>query len=218
MDNTVLTKIYDAPRVVRAEILRYAGVKEADEMTLAIMEECLAEASAVLSYKVTFAVYSVTKTDTGLDLGFCKTASRDLMKNLGASHSVIVFCATVGLGIDRLIAKYKTISPARALMLQAIGTERIESLCDKFTEDMYEETGGLRPRFSPGYGDFEISHQRDIFLHLNPSKSIGVSLNESLLMSPSKSVTALVGVCGNMQGETGCKICKQKNCAYRRKL
>ena len=51
-----------------------------------------------------------------------------------------------------------------------------------------------RPRFSPGYGDLPINMQKDIFAALDCPRKIGLSLNESLLMSPSKSVTAIIGV------------------------
>ena len=87
-----------------------------------------------------------------------------------------------------------------ALCLQAIGSERAEALCDAFCNDMaseYTKYGKvLRPRFSAGYGDLPLSLQRDITGVLQTPKNIGISLNESLLMSPSKSVTAIIGIKG----------------------
>ena len=109
-----------------------------------------------------------------------------------------MFAATVGVGIDRLITRYSIVSPARSLMLQAIGTERAEALCDLFCREIAEEKareGSVTcPRFSPGYGDLPLELQKDIFAVLDCPRYIGVSLGESLLMSPSKSVTAIVGV------------------------
>ena len=52
----------------------------------------------------------------------------------------------------------------------------------------------LRPRFSAGYGDLPLEYQRRIFDLLDPPTHIGLTLNDSYLMSPSKSVTALIGV------------------------
>ena len=79
--------------------------------------------------------------------------------------------------------------------MQALGAERIEALCDAFCDSLISEKGVLlRPRFSPGYGDLPLEVQKDIFSLLECHKRIGVSLNESLLMSPSKSVTAFVGL------------------------
>ena len=107
----------------------------------------------------------------------------------------------MGLGIDRLINKYGRITPSRAVCLQAIGAERIEALCDEFCKDIAqkyaESCRKLRPRFSPGYGDLPLSLQRDILNLLSSEKRIGLTLNESLLMSPTKSVTAIVGIYKN---------------------
>ena len=107
----------------------------------------------------------------------------------------VVFAATVGIGLDRLIAKYGRLSPSKALMLQAIGAERIEALCDAFCAELAAKLDcKLRPRFSPGYGDFPITAQKELFAVLDCTRQIGVTLNDSLLMSPTKSVTAIVGI------------------------
>ena len=120
--------------------------------------------------------------------------SAALSKNLQNAESVILFAATVGVGIDRLISRYTRLSPAKAAILQAFGAERVEALCDAFLKEYEEEAGvKLLPRFSPGYSDLPLEVQRDIFALLDVPKYIGVSLNDSLLMSPSKSVTAFVG-------------------------
>ena len=52
----------------------------------------------------------------------------------------------------------------------------------------------LRPRFSPGYGDLPLALQADVFWALDCTSKIGVSLSESLIMSPQKSVTAIIGI------------------------
>ena len=100
------------------------------------------------------------------------------------------------MGLDRLIARYSSLSPVRALCLQAIGAERIESLCDTFQTELCYATfhGRIHARFSPGYGDLPLDFQREIFRTLDCPRRIGLSLSESLLMSPSKSVTALIGI------------------------
>ena len=82
--------------------------------------------------------------------------------------------------------------------MQAIGAERIEALCDSLCEELKSslKTEGKtsKPRFSPGYGDLPLSFQKDVFRVLEPEKRIGLTLNASLLMSPTKSVTAIIGI------------------------
>ena len=189
------TKIYDAPPVRKKEILRYAGCAESDDATAALMEDCLTEATGVLTYKVCWRKLSVDVRDEVCEFGTFSVSSRQLAHNLAGCTRVILFAVTVGVGIDRLIAKYSRIAPSRALMMQAIGAERIEALCDAFCAEMETETGfSLRPRFSPGYGDLPLEVQSEIITLLDTPRQIGLSLNDSLLMSPTKSVTAFAGI------------------------
>ena len=52
----------------------------------------------------------------------------------------------------------------------------------------------LVPRYSPGFGDFPLTAQREILSVLDAARAIGVSLTDTLLMVPSKSVSAVIGV------------------------
>lgn len=197
MDRFVLTKTYPEPPVDKREILRYAGVKGESADTSALLEDCLLEIGERLNYRVCYCEFQIERRDNEINLGFAKTDSRLLAKNLENCHKIILFCATVGVEMDRLISRYSSISPARSVMLQAIGSERVEALCDEFCRDVTENLGegfSSRPRFSPGYGDLPLELQREIFLALEPSKRIGVTLGDNLFMSPSKSVTAIIGI------------------------
>ena len=177
------------------EILRYAGVRGDSSEIDPLLLECLEEAGGVLKYSVCYTEFSVEEKENFLDLGFLSTESRDLQKNLSGCSSGIVFAATVGIALDRLIARYAASSPTKAFLFQAIGAERIESLCDLFCRELAEEQREylLRPRFSPGYGDLPLAVQENIFTVLDCPKRIGLSLNQSMMLSPSKSVTAFVG-------------------------
>ncbi len=189
----VITKIYDAPPYSKREILRYAGASGDTGSLSELLASSLAEAKDLLSYKVCFIETDLSVDGDSVDFGFFRVRSKKLAKNLTGCRGAIIFAATVGIGIDRLIMKYSRTVPSQALMMQAIGAERIEALCDAFCSDI---SGGrrLRPRFSPGYGDLPLPVQSEIFAILSPEKKIGLSLNTSMLMSPTKSVTAFIGV------------------------
>lgn len=198
MLNAVFTKQYEPPEFNIKEILRYAGVHGRSPDTEPLLTECIGEVRDTLLYKVCFLELPIVRKDTSICLGTLDTGSAALSKNLEGCGKAVLFAATVGIGIDRMIARYSRISPARALLFQAIGAERIESLCELFDGEVKEkarsEGFSTAPRFSPGYGDFSIESQRAVFGMLNCTRSIGVSLNESMLMSPSKSVTAIIGI------------------------
>ena len=189
---------YAPPPVNRREILRYMGCKEEEAPLKERLDAALTLAESVLSYRVCAAVYPIAAEDERLDLGFVRLQSRHLKKNLEGCEKIILFAATIGLGLDRLIATQSRLSPADALCLDAIGSERAESLCNAFQEDMRGKAAAegwlLKPRFSPGFGDVPLSLQKDIFAALNPAREIGLSLRDDLFMVPTKSVTAIIGL------------------------
>ena len=189
-----IKRIYDAPPWDMSEIYRYARCKD-DENIRELVFDCINELQGKLSFSLCYSMLPLEIDGDICRMGSLSVTSKKLSELLSDSDSVIVFGATVGHGIDRLIARYSALQPTRAFILDAVGTERIEALCDMFCEDMARETGkALTSRFSPGYGDMDISAQRDIFSLLRPETSIGLTLTDSMLMLPSKSVTAFVGV------------------------
>ncbi len=195
MNITVLTKIYPAPPVNEREILRYARCDSPDSETEKLLKSCISEASKTLSYKVCYAELPVIINASHCDFGAFELNSQNLSKNLSGCDRAVIFAATVGTGIDRLITKYARISPAKSVILQAIGAERVEALCDNFCDDIEKEhQRKVKPRFSPGYGDVPLLIQKNFFAVLECEKHIGTVLNENLFMSPSKSVTAFIGI------------------------
>ena len=133
-----------------------------------------------------------------LFLGTHPLPGQALSRHLQNCPKVILFAATVGLTIDRMIQRHFVTEPAIAVWLNAIGSERVEALCRLFCTELKADYAaeGLVPieRFSPGYGDLPLAFQKDIFTLLDCPRKIGVTLNQSLLMSPEKSVSALVGL------------------------
>ncbi len=194
----IFVRSYDEPAYDKGEIFRYAGIKENSVELEALIDSSVSELEGKLSYKVCFGEFSLEFFEDFIDLGFSKTESEKLKINLSGCYKAVVFAATLGIELDRMIARYSYSSPARALILQAIGAERIEALCNSFCSDLASEKALLgeriRPRFSPGYGDLPLDIQKDIFRALDCPRRIGLSLCESMMMSPSKSVTAIVGV------------------------
>lgn len=194
----VRLNLYSETEFDRKEIYRYLGAKEPDEELSRLVEECINECRGVSKFSVCFTESKINTDKDTVRFEAFEVESEALSKNLSDCEEVIIFAATAGIGIDRLISKYSVISPVKAVIIQAIGAERIESLCDKFNETMrkkYESDGFLlKPRFSPGYGDFSLEKQKDIFSVLDCEKKLGLSLNGNLLMSPSKSVTAIIGI------------------------
>ena len=204
-----------APPFCTREALRYAG--GSDDGAVQLLETCYREAEQKLSYQVCFLELPLRIDDSKCDFGAFAVTSAALAKNLAGCERVLLFGATIGMELDRLIAKYGRIAPSKALMMQAIGAERIEALCNAFcAQYAAEHNVGFKPRFSPGYGDLPLEAQRDIFRVLRCGTKIGLYINDSLLMSPSKSVTAIAGITEQKQEKYNkCSLCGKKDCAFR---
>lgn len=202
-----------------SEILRYMGCKEDSEEIKSIVYECLKEISGVIKPKACYMLFEIEKNEEEefVDFGIFNLKSKYLSKNLSKSEQCFIIGATIGHGIDRLILKYSKISPAKALCLQSIGTELIEDFCDLLEGFIKKQIGkNLRPRFSPGYGDVDLSFQNTIFSVLQLEKSAGITLTDSNIMRPSKSVTAFIGVGNDECLEDKCLLCDKNNCEYRK--
>ena len=108
-----------------------------------------------------------------------------------------MFAATVGASVDMMVRRAQQCGSADAAIMQGTGAMFIESFVDELNEHLchdYESKGcRLRPRFSPGYGDVPLEIQK-YFFSLLPCSKIGLSLMDSLIMAPEKSVTAFIGI------------------------
>lgn len=190
----ITVKKYENLPVDRSEIMRYMGCFAPDARIDSLICDCLGECGGLLSYKVCFEAFPVAFSENGVAFPFGEARSMSLKKHLDGCSCAVIFAATVGIGLDRLILKYSRLSASRALCFQAIGAERIEALCDAFCAELRDKFGDVSARFSPGYGDLPLEFQTEIFKALDCPRKIGLSLNSALLMSPSKSVTAIVGI------------------------
>lgn len=190
----ISVKKYAPPPVDIGEILRYMGCAKENDDALNIAKECLEMCKDVLTYSVCFDEFPISHCDNGVVFPFAKVTSLSLLKHLKEYEKAVIFAGTIGIGLDRFILKYSRISPSYALAFQAIGAERIEALCDVFCKDLKSQNDKTSKRFSPGYSDFPLQFQTEIFKVLDCNKRLGISLNSALLMSPSKSVTAIIGV------------------------
>ena len=137
-------------------------------------------------------------TERTYSVGGLRLESNGLRRVIAGCRHAFLFCATLGPGVDALLRRFGQTSAADLLMVQGVSAALIESYCDECEERMAAEPAvrgeTLRMRYSPGYGDLPLTVQRDLLAHLDSVRRIGVTLTESMLMIPSKSVSAIIGV------------------------
>ncbi len=137
-------------------------------------------------------------SENSLVLGNIEIVSADLSKRLLGCEQAFVFAATAGVGVDRVIRASEVKSPLLALACDAAGSALVEVICDLINADLAEEAKKKKSqtikRFSAGYGDLSLEYQKDICALLDTPKNIGVSLTDGVMMAPSKTVTAIIGI------------------------
>ena len=187
------------------ELFRYAGFAKqklgevTDEQMTALAREAVQEISEAMNCRSVYARFSLEFMD-GERICFADKSltSHHLMLNLHDCHSVYLFAATLGPAVDKCIQKVSRINPAKAVMMQAAGAMCIEKYCNLLQDFLREQEAvqgnSLRPRYSPGFGDVPLTVQNTFFELLECQKNLALTLNDSLIMSPEKSVTAFVGV------------------------
>ena len=175
---------------------RFMGCKSAElsESLADLYEESLENYMSVAEPKAVIRKTSVSfGEDNEVIFDFGSVKSESLCKNLEGCKSAYVFAATVGIGVDRMMKRLSVLSEAEMMVFSCIASSGVECWCD-FVNEKLAENHTLKPRFSPGYGGVSLEIQKDIFRFLEAEKMLGLTLTESLMMIPVKSVTAIVGI------------------------
>ena len=201
----------------RKEALRYLGAKQNDEQAGVLVDLVYLKLRNEVQARSVLRKHSITVDSDGvtLDCGV-RFTSRDLAAHLKGCEEALLLGATLGSRVDVAIRRLALGSVAEGAAAQAVAAALIESYCDSVQAQA--DTGGLaqRPRFSPGYGDWDLAEQKLLFPVLDCAKRIGLTLTDGLMMAPSKSVTAIIGLSEDVACVWNkCMTCKNINCPYR---
>lgn len=123
--------------------------------------------------------------------------SESLGINLKDCRQVFLVAVTIGPQVDALIRRTQVLDSVKASIMQAAGAmfaeKTIELINAQIKDLAASQNKKCKPRFSPGYGDVPLTIQKDFF-RLLPCSKIGLSLMDTLIMSPEKSITAFIGL------------------------
>lgn len=207
------------PEIPVSEVMRYAGCQALDEQTKTQMHQMiqLAKSEADCMYVMTH-----LSIEDEIIVQMMKE-SASIRHLLQTCDEVIFIAATLGVKMDRAIARMQKLDMGNALWLNASANALIESVMDTVyaqLETYYEsQQRYLSDRFSCGYGDLKLEWQKTFLDCTQASKKLGLMLGESLLMRPEKSVTALIGISDQVQGAMirGCRFCRLNgNCGFQK--
>lgn len=162
--------------------------------TVVIAEDCLTELKKALLCRYAYCRLPIAHPrDEVTDFGFGELSSRDLVKNLGSCQEAFLLAVTLGAGVDRLLLRLSRLSPARHFVTDALASALAEATCDR-AQAIATQGISCRPRYSPGYGDLPLAVQRPLLTTLDAPRRCGITIGDALIMSPSKSITAIIGI------------------------
>ena len=110
-------------------------------------------------------------------------------------QEIAFFAVTLGYGVDRLIDREQRRSLERAYLLDAVASAMVEAGADAVDRAIRKQNPTTRfgRRFSPGYGRLPLSANAPLLSLLGADRRLGIRQSESLLMHPTKTVTAILG-------------------------
>lgn len=199
----------------RGETLRYlgSGKVEMNKETEELLSICEKELLSVVTPKYLYKTIDINEADI--------IQGESIKSHLQDCDKVVLLCATLGSETDKLIRTAQITDMAKAVVLDAMASSAIEKVCDEVEALIKEEHPDefLTWRFSPGYGDYPLGLQSELLRILDAPRKIGLCTNENSILTPTKSVTAVIGISKNPieAKRKGCASCNLKStCKFRK--
>ncbi len=208
----------------RNEILRYLGYGsgKVDEVTDGIIDDCIDEILKITKTNFLYNIYELGRENGNIFLKnlILKLEGKDIYNHLQNSYKCVIMAVTLGNEVDSRIRYYSKFNLTKSLIFDACATAAVEALCDIVESGIKKiavDNGyNTTTRYSPGYGDLSIEIQPRILNLLNAQKHIGLTVTDSCILLPRKSVTAFIGIGKDLERKAlSCKKCKlYDNCLF----
>lgn len=220
----------------RSEVLRYLGYR-GQEMTddlINSFNECMDLVNNAADPRIIIKIYPLrqdkshlTMNDDGTypdaelpdELSFLE--GNDIRRHLSGCSDAVLMASTIGMKQDIITRQLSLSDPLKSVIVDSAGSVLIEAVCDTaealMRRELKSEGKFLTSRFSPGYGDLPLYAQEN-FSQILEMRRVGISVSSDYLMSPRKSVTAVLGIASHevKKHERSCASCNLKGaCRFR---
>ena len=205
-----------------AETRRYAGLHKAQDFAEKNIRDACEEALLLLNVRGAWEIYDyrnhIVASEPPIEI-----LGKSIVKHLDGCEKVICMAVTVGAEIEREVTrKFERGEYLASVLLDAAATAAVEQAADlmeknfaaRFAKDGFK----LRWRFSPGYGDWNLTEQAKLF-KISGAEQIGLSLTSAMMLEPRKSVTAIIGAIRNEElgiRNANCAACNKVDCPMRK--
>ncbi|MDX9810974.1 MAG: vitamin B12 dependent-methionine synthase activation domain-containing protein [Bacteroidales bacterium] len=204
------------------------GYREGEDRSLVtpLITDVLTEAREICPVKAEYMIFNDIQfddSDRSLLIGSVRFhIGRIIFSHLRKAEAVALFLCTAGDEIGGRIRKYMSgVDLLKGYVYDVAGSEIVEAAADLIQEklriSMKEKGLAITNRFSPGYCGWDVSEQHKLF-SLHPENFCGITLTDSALMQPVKSVSGIIGIGKGVKfNPYSCSICDSQNCIYRNK-
>lgn len=204
-----------------AEALRYLGYgsNEPDQNMKELFSLCEKEFLKAARPAYVYKIFELDKHYQLVGCDFCLSGN-DIKKHLAGCEKAALMCVTLSSDVDRLIRIKQIGNMAQAAIIDSMASAYIEQVCDEVEKIIREELKGYQFtwRYGLGYGDFPLDGQKQFLNVLDAPKKAGVCVNSSLMLTPTKSVTCIIGAGrGITEEKKSCDNCNFKDRCQLRK-
>lgn len=220
-----ITPEFDVLDIDKAEIYLNLGYKghAPDDHTLESIDSILAHAALICKPEAMIQIYPCRLKGSHLIIGEVEMHTGRIIANyLTDTSEVAVFVATAGKAYDEYLHSIKASGDIYTEFLaDAVGSEIAEATVravSRRLETLARERGmHITLSYSPGYCGWHV-RQQPLLFSLLPDQPCGITLNDSCLMSPVKSVSGIIGLSAqpDVKVPYSCDICGLETC-YKRK-
>lgn len=210
------------------ETKRYAGLTRCPEFSLDLLKQACTEAQLLALPKGSWHIYNYCPdTATIMAPAPLELTGMSIKKHLLNCQQVAIMSVTIGSSIEQAITSaFEQGNYTTGLLLDAAATTAVEEVADQlnnFITTQATQKGYITTsRFSPGYGDWSITTQHSIAA-LAGAQDIGITVTETSMLLPRKSVTAIIGFLPRSKAHQqtplehhSCTDCTQIDCLIRR--
>ena len=187
------------------DALRYMKVPPTvrDEEMTRTVRGAFVNLEGCISPRCVWGRFGVAHFDGGIVLEGAEIHSKNIARLTEKSDECILLAATLGHEVDRQIALAQRKNMLEGVALDACASVRVDAYIDEYVVNeivpSLRDGESLTHRFSPGYGDLSMSVTEEIIAVLDATRRIGLSVTRSLMMTPMKSVTAIIGLIEHKQ-------------------
>lgn len=213
-------------KACRAEALSYLGCRGNPPPELAAQVEWgLGEVQKLPPPKMLWREFLLERTGGRLTLAGTTLAlpGKDLENLLRDCKKALLLAAAMGREAETAIRRIQVKDVGKGLVLDCCISAALETACNEWQAQREQDAAArkeyLTDRFSPGYGDLPLAVQDGLLELLDAPRRVGLCANGSHLLTPRKSVTAILGIArGEIRAKhRSCLGCPARaGCIYRK--